>query len=49
MSLPQDYLQAECSVCHTVTTDWRNFEGSTLCHDCLQNVLEQDSNYETSC
>lgn len=49
MPLPQDSYQGECAVCHTVTTDWRNFEGITYCHDCLQDITKGMTNYEQSC
>lgn len=49
MSLPQDSITAECSICHTVTTDWQNFEGNTLCHDCMQDVTKDLTNYKTTC
>lgn len=49
MSLPQDNIEAECSVCHTVTTDWQNFEGITYCHDCLQDITKNLTNYKTTC
>jgi len=49
MSLPQDSIQATCTVCSTVTTYWRNLEGDTLCESCYSDTTKNLSNYETSC